>query len=155
MKIYRSILRCSIPLILVGLIFAIPSCKNGAKEKTTFCTQEDFKKLEKIDIHCHISVERHTFMDLAVADNFRILTINTDAFEHPTIEEQQEFIVCSLPNIDRVRARNLLEALNTVERVFSATKEELKSVNGIGEKISEDIRRVLTNKYTRKDTIQG
>jgi predicted TIM-barrel fold metal-dependent hydrolase len=47
--------------------------------------------MEKIDIHCHISVERHTFMELAVADNFRILTINTDAFLHPTIEEQQEF----------------------------------------------------------------
>jgi len=72
----------------------------------------------------------------------------------PTIEEQQEFIVCSLPNIDRVRARNLLKVLDTVERVFSASKEELKSVNGIGEKISEDIRRVLTNKYTRKDTNQ-
>ena len=70
----------------------------------------------------------------------------------PTIEEQQEFIVASLPSVDRVRARNLLKALNTVERIFSASKEELKSVNGIGEKISEDIRRVLTSKYVNKDT---
>ena len=69
----------------------------------------------------------------------------------PTLEEQQEFIVASLPSIDRVRARNLLVALNTVERIFSASKEELKSVNGIGEKISEDIRRVLTSKYVSKD----
>jgi ERCC4-related helicase len=69
----------------------------------------------------------------------------------PTIEVQQEFIVASLPSIDRVRARNLLNALNTVERIFSASKEELKSVNGIGEKISEDIRRVLTSKYVSKD----
>lgn len=69
----------------------------------------------------------------------------------PTLEEQQEFIVASLPSIDRVRARNLLIALNTVERIFSAPKEELKSVNGIGEKISEDIRRVLTSKYVSKD----
>jgi ERCC4-type nuclease len=38
-----------------------------------------------------------------------------------------------------------------VERIFSASKEELKSVNGIGEKISEDIRRVLTSKYVSKD----
>ena len=69
----------------------------------------------------------------------------------PTLEEQQEFIVASLPSIDRVRARNLLAALHTVERIFSASKEELKSVNGIGEKISEDIRRVLTSKYVSKD----
>ena len=69
----------------------------------------------------------------------------------PTLEEQQEFIVASLPSIDRVRARNLLTALRTVERIFTASQEELKSVNGIGEKISEDIRRVLTSKYVRKD----
>jgi Fanconi anemia group M protein len=69
----------------------------------------------------------------------------------PTLEEQQEFIVASLPSVDRVRARNLLTALSTVERVFSASKEELKSVDGIGEKISEDIRRVLTSKYVNKD----
>ncbi|HUO42200.1 MAG TPA: DEAD/DEAH box helicase [Methylomirabilota bacterium] len=69
----------------------------------------------------------------------------------PTIEEQQEFIVASLPSVDRVRARSLLTALGTVERIFSASKEELKSVNGIGEKISDDIRRVLTSKYVSKD----
>jgi len=72
-----------------------------------------------------------------------------------TIEEQQEFIVASLPSVDRVRARNLLTALRTVERVFTARKEELKTVDGIGEKISEDIRRVLTSKYVSKDKNQA
>ena len=72
-----------------------------------------------------------------------------------TIEEQQEFIVASLPSVDRVRARNLLTALRTVERIFTAQKEELKSVDGIGDKISEDIRRVLTSKYVSKDKNQA
>ena len=71
------------------------------------------------------------------------------------IEEQQEFIVASLPSVDRVRARNLLTALKTVERVFTAPKEELRLVNGIGEKISEDIRRLLTSKYVSNDKNQA
>jgi Fanconi anemia group M protein len=64
-----------------------------------------------------------------------------------TIEQQQEFIVSSLPNIDNTRARRLLSHFQTVERLFSASKEDLMSVSGIGDRISEEIRRVLTTKY--------
>jgi predicted TIM-barrel fold metal-dependent hydrolase len=69
----------------------ITSCSQKKIEKETYCTTEDFVNMEKIDIHCHISVDRPDFMNEAIANNFRILTINTDAFEDPTIEEQQEF----------------------------------------------------------------
>ena len=68
-----------------------------------------------------------------------------------TVEAQQEFIVSSLPSIDSVRARNLLNTFHTVERIFTASKEELKSVTGIGEKISEDLRRILTSRYKEDD----
>jgi ERCC4-related helicase len=70
-----------------------------------------------------------------------------------TIEHQQEFIVSSLPNIDNTRAKKLLGHFQTVEHVFSASKEELMSISGIGEKISEEIRRVLTAKYKTKSEI--
>jgi len=70
-----------------------------------------------------------------------------------TIEEKQEFIVASLPNIDNARAKGLLSHFQTVERLFSASKEELMSVSGIGEKISEEIRRVLTTKYKTKSEV--
>ncbi|MGD0688649.1 MAG: DEAD/DEAH box helicase [Candidatus Bathyarchaeia archaeon] len=73
----------------------------------------------------------------------RIMT----AAKPSTIEDQQEFIVASLPNIDNTRAKKLLSSFQTVERIFQASKEELMSVTGIGEKISEEIRRVLTSKY--------
>jgi Fanconi anemia group M protein len=73
----------------------------------------------------------------------RIMT----AAKPSTIENQQEFIVASLPNIDNTRAKKLLSSFQTVERIFQASKEELMSVAGIGEKISEEIRRVLTSKY--------
>lgn len=70
-----------------------------------------------------------------------------------SIEEQQEFIVSSLPNIDSTRAKKLLASFQTVERIFQASKEELMSVSGIGEKISEEIRRVLTSKYKARSEV--
>jgi len=70
-----------------------------------------------------------------------------------TIEDQQEFIVSSLPNIDNTRAKKLLTSFQTVERIFQASKEELMSVSGIGEKISEEIRRILTSKYRARSEV--
>jgi ERCC4-type nuclease len=64
-----------------------------------------------------------------------------------SLHEEQEFIVSSLPNIDNTRAKKLLTAFHTPQRVFQASKEELMSVSGIGEKISEEIRRVVTTNY--------
>jgi len=93
MKIFESSLRWISSFILFGMILGIPACKQGINAKISYCTPEDFMKMEKIDIHCHISVERHSFMEQAIKDNFRILTINTDAFVHPTIEEQQDFAI--------------------------------------------------------------
>jgi Fanconi anemia group M protein len=69
------------------------------------------------------------------------------------MEEQQEFIVSSLPNVDNTRAKKLLNSFQTVEHIFVASKEELMSVSGIGEKISEEIRRVLTSKYVAKSAV--
>ncbi len=64
-----------------------------------------------------------------------------------TLQEEQEFVISSLPNIDRTRAKRLLTSFHTPQRVFQASEEELMSVSGIGEKISEEIRRVLTTNY--------
>ena len=64
-----------------------------------------------------------------------------------TLQEEQEFVVSSLPNIDRTRAKKLLTSFHTPQRIFQASKEELMSVSGIGERISEEIRRILTTSY--------
>ena len=63
------------------------------------------------------------------------------------LQEEQEFVVSSLPNIDNTRAKKLLTTFHTPQRVFQASKEELMSVPGIGEKISEEIRRVVATNY--------
>jgi Fanconi anemia group M protein len=64
-----------------------------------------------------------------------------------TLQEEQEFIISSLPHIDNTRAKKLLTSFHTPQRIFQASREELMSVSGIGEKISEEIRRVLSTNY--------
>jgi Fanconi anemia group M protein len=64
-----------------------------------------------------------------------------------SLREMQEFLVAGLPYVDAVRARRLLAKFGSPERVFTAPQSELKEVPGIGEKISEAIRRVLTSRY--------
>jgi len=64
-----------------------------------------------------------------------------------TLSESQEFIIAGLPHVDRVLARRLLKTFGSVERVFSASEEELQKVEGIGKKISETIRKIVSSKY--------
>jgi Fanconi anemia group M protein len=73
----------------------------------------------------------------------RIMTVNKPR----SLQEEQEFVVSSLPNIDNTRAKKLLTTFHTPQRLFQASKEELMSVPGIGEKISEEIRRVVSTNY--------
>jgi len=67
------------------------------------------------------------------------------------VDELQEFVIASLPHVDAVRSRNLLNRFETVENVFTASKEELSKVEGIGEKISERIRELITAKYRKEN----
>lgn len=64
-----------------------------------------------------------------------------------TLKEIQERIVASLPNVNTILARRLLRKFKTVERIFTAKESELMTVEGIGEKIAREIRKVLTEKY--------
>ncbi len=63
----------------------------------------------------------------------------------------QEYIVASLPNVDTVRSRRLLQRFGTVERIFTTQKSELSEVEGIGKTISERIRGIVTKLYEKKE----
>jgi predicted TIM-barrel fold metal-dependent hydrolase len=52
-------------------------------------TLEDFARVEKIDAHVHVHGRADRFIARAVADHFRILTINVDDPDFPPIREQQ------------------------------------------------------------------
>lgn len=66
-----------------------------------------------------------------------------------TLYEQQLYIIESLPNIGPVTARKLLEEFGTVENVINASKSDLKSVDGIGDKIALKIREVLSSGFIK------
>ena len=60
-----------------------------------------------------------------------------------TLWEQQLYIVESLPNVGPVTARKLLEEFITVKNIITASKDDLKKINGIGDKIAQKIRDVI------------
>ena len=66
-----------------------------------------------------------------------------------SLNQEQEFLVGGLPKISGVLAKRLLKRFETPERVFTATEEELKEVDGIGEKLAKKIRKLLTKKYEK------
>lgn len=65
------------------------------------------------------------------------------------IKMLQEFIICSIPGISTITAKKLLKHFGTVERIFNASEGKLKKVNGIGKKLAERIRKILTTEYEK------
>ncbi|AMQ17670.1 DEAD/DEAH box helicase [Thermococcus peptonophilus] len=68
-----------------------------------------------------------------------------------TLAERQRLIVEGLPNVSATLAKRLLKHFGNVERVFTATEEELKEVEGIGPKKAREIRRVITAPYVEEE----
>lgn len=62
-----------------------------------------------------------------------------------SLKEKQLYLVSGLPGVDKVLGERLLDHFKSPERVFSASKEELMEVDGIGSKIAASLRDVLTD----------
>lgn len=69
-----------------------------------------------------------------------------------TTWEQQLFIIESLPNVGPVTARKLLEEFQSVKAVINASEEDLKKVEGIGNKIAQRIIRVINSGFETIET---
>jgi len=67
--------------------------------------------------------------------------------EGTTQAEMQEFIAAGLPGVNTKIAERLLNEFDTLEKIFTASEEELKQVEGIGQKKAEKIRSTVTRKY--------
>ncbi len=68
-----------------------------------------------------------------------------------TLREQQEYVVSAISDIGPVLARNLLEHFQTIERIATASEEELMKVPKIGRKIAKKIRMLMTTPYSEAD----
>ncbi len=64
-----------------------------------------------------------------------------------SLTEQQEYFISALSNIGIVTTRNLLRRFKTIERILTASKEELMEVEHVGEKTAEHIKEVLSKEY--------
>lgn len=77
--------------LVIGFLLVASACVSKKNTKEDFYTEADFKTVDKIDVHCHVNSERPAFMEQAVEDNFKILTINTNSPIAGTNQEQQDF----------------------------------------------------------------
>jgi predicted TIM-barrel fold metal-dependent hydrolase len=66
-----------------------PSEVATASSEPSYYTMDDYEAVEKIDTHVHISTDDTSFMQVARADNFRLLTINVNSPSSPPIEAQR------------------------------------------------------------------
>ncbi len=64
-----------------------------------------------------------------------------------TLDEQQVYVVASIAEVGPVVARSLLEAFGSVEAVMTATEDELRGVEGVGEVTADRIREVVGSEY--------
>ncbi|MFQ6055230.1 MAG: DEAD/DEAH box helicase [Methanosarcinales archaeon] len=80
------------------------------------------------------------------------IDLNKDLISHGKrsalmLNEQQEYVVSSIADIGPVVARNLLRHFGSVEKVMTASKEDLMQVELVGEKTADKIREVVGSEY--------
>lgn len=63
--------------------------------------------------------------------------------------QMHEFLLCGLPNVSTIKAKNLLKHFGTPEKIFAASEAELQQVEGIGKELAKRIRGLLTKKYEK------
>ena len=64
-----------------------------------------------------------------------------------TLPEQQEYVVSAICEIGPVVAKNLLRHFGSVERIMTASREELMDVELVGPKTADRIREVVSGEY--------
>ncbi|MEM0203108.1 MAG: DEAD/DEAH box helicase [Archaeoglobaceae archaeon] len=70
-----------------------------------------------------------------------------------TLKEEQEYVVSAISNVGSVIAKNLLEHFQTIEKIATASEEELMKVPKVGEKTAKRIRLLMTTPYSEADKL--
>ncbi|MBU5537292.1 MAG: ERCC4 domain-containing protein [Candidatus Aenigmatarchaeota archaeon] len=63
------------------------------------------------------------------------------------IKKLQEFVLSSIPGISNILSKRLLEKFGSIENVIKASEIELMKVEGIGKKLANKIKKLLTSNY--------
>lgn len=64
-----------------------------------------------------------------------------------TLKEQQEYLISAIPSVGPAVARNLLRHFGTIEKIMTASEEELQHVELVGPKIAERVRELIGGEY--------
>ena len=64
-----------------------------------------------------------------------------------TLKEQQEYLISAISSVGPTVARNLLKHFGSVEKIMTASQEELQEVEMVGPKIAERIRELVGGEY--------
>ncbi len=67
------------------------------------------------------------------------------------LPEQQLYVTQSLPGIGPQLAKELLQEFGTIEELFTASEQELKRTEGIGEKKAKEIKKLLTKEWEEEE----
>jgi hypothetical protein len=52
---------------------------------------DDFTRVQKIDTHCHLNASSPALAEQAKQDNFKLLTVNVDVNDYPSVVDQEKF----------------------------------------------------------------
>jgi len=63
------------------------------------------------------------------------------------IKKLQEYILCSIPNVSTITAKKLLKKFGSIKNVVNAKEQEMKKINGLGDKKVKKIIDILKKKY--------
>lgn len=66
------------------------------------------------------------------------------------LHEQQEFFIASIPGIGFAHARQLLSHYGSIKKLITTTKEELMSIEGVGEKTAERLLNMFNEEYKKR-----
>ncbi len=72
---------------------------------------------------------------------------NRSSKNHLSPAETKEYVVASLPEVGSLAARNLLTYFGSVERVITASRDELMKVDLVSPEIADRIREVVSGAY--------
>ncbi|MEM3829360.1 MAG: helix-hairpin-helix domain-containing protein, partial [Conexivisphaerales archaeon] len=72
-----------------------------------------------------------------------------------TLKEEQEYVVSAISSVGSVIAKNLLEHFQTIEKIATASEEELMKVPKVGEKTAKRIRLLMTTPYSEADKLDA
>ena len=78
-------------LSLFVLVLIQQGCHSNDSNK--YYTLEDFSTVKKIDVHAHQLIARPDFVEQAIADNFMLISLNTEVPDEPPVDSQQSYVL--------------------------------------------------------------